>query len=361
MKIKFLFAFLAVSMMVLAACSGGGSGSPSGKQVAGNEVPETGVIRWNSGTSGNVLVTIANTMGYFKEYGLTVEEIPATAIANAMMLLSTGQVDVVSNSGTSNPLQQIASGVDLVSFGGHMVTGAMPVVARKGTKWNGPQDLIGKRFACNPVYFAFTGAIMDLGYSNPLEVVDWVIYSSYPDALAALVRGEVDYALMGTGENYAVQNMDEVEIVTYHSAVMPNYSCCRMVSRREFLEKNPTTVKLMLKALIRAQRWYEAHREESVELQAKVMGVPNEYVAAYMLNRERYVVSVDPLKNSVVRAWNILAKTGFLADDAKNIDILNHIDTKLFETALNEVTKEFGNEDPEFYKKMQTFFEEQNK
>ncbi|MCQ5146816.1 hypothetical protein NE476_31595, partial [Enterocloster bolteae] len=33
-----------------------------------------------------------------------------------------------SNAGTSNPLQQIASGVDLTIFGGHMVEGCMPAL-----------------------------------------------------------------------------------------------------------------------------------------------------------------------------------------------------------------------------------------
>lgn len=64
-----------------------------------------------------------------------------------------------------------------------------------------------EKVAVNPSYFAFTGAVMDLGYENPLEVVDWEIYSDYNDALAAVVRGDVTYALMGTGQNLAVQDM----------------------------------------------------------------------------------------------------------------------------------------------------------
>ena len=81
------------------------------------DVPETKVVRWNYGTSGNVLVTIAQEKGYFKEYGIELEMISATANADAMALLSTNQVDIVSNSGTSNPLQLLASGVDITIFG----------------------------------------------------------------------------------------------------------------------------------------------------------------------------------------------------------------------------------------------------
>ena len=324
------------------------------------EVPETSVVRWNSGTSGNVLLTIAEEKGYLEDEGITIEYVDADANADAMTMLATGKVDIVSNSGTSNPLQQIASGVDLTIFGGHMVTGCMPVIAKKGTTWNGLEDLIGKKFACNPSYFAFTGAIMDLGYDEPLEAVEWVTYSNYNDALAAVVRGEVDYALMGTGQNYSVQNMDEVDIVCYQSDIMPNYSCCRVESQTKFLEENPITVKKIMKALLRAQNYYEDNKEEAVALHAKKINAEEDYVAAYMLD-SHYSVSVDPLQNSVVRAWEILDKTGFLDEKAKDIDILDHINTDLYMEALKEATEEYGKENPEFYERMKTFYNENNK
>lgn len=321
------------------------------------EVPETAIVRWNSGTSGNVLLTIAEKMGYFKEAGITLQEVPATSNADAMTLLSTGMVDVVSNSGTSNPLQQIASGVDLTIFGGHMVTGAMPIIAKKGTKWHGPQDLIGKKFACNPSYFALTGAIMNLGYEKPLEALDWVVITNYSDAIAAVVRGEVDYALLGTGQNYAVKNMDDVEIMCFQSDIMPNYSCCRMEASTEFVKKNPTTIKLILKALIRAQCYYEANKDIAASLHAEKIGVEREYVESFMFN-DHYLVHVDPLLKPVVRAWGILDATGFLNENAKNINIRDHVNTELYKEALKKATDEYGKEDPDFYKRMWQFFEE---
>lgn len=370
MKKKMLAMLLVLSLpMCLTGCGGskGTSGSePVGSSVSEKEetgeegAPEKEVVKWNCGTSGNVLLTIADEKGYFKEEGIQIEYVEANANADAMTMLATGKVDVVSNAGTSNPLQQIASGVDLTIFGGHMVTGCMPVVAKKGTKWNGPEDLIGKKFACNPSYFAFTGAIMDLGYENPLEAVDWVTYTDYNDALAAVVRGEVDYALMGTGQNYAVKNMDGVDIMCYQSDIMPNYSCCRMECQTEFLKKNPNTLKCVMKALLRAQGYYEANKEEAVKMHAEKINADKEYVAAYMMDDVHYKVSVDPLKNSVVRAWGILGKTGFLGGKAKNIDILDHINTKLYVEALEEATAKYGDENPEFYDKMQVFYEENN-
>lgn len=333
-------------------------------EPAASGAPEQSVVKWNYGTSGNVLLTIAEEKGYLADEGISIEPVEATANADAMTLLATGKVDVVSNSGTSNPLQQIASGVPLTIFGGHMVEGCMPVVAKAGTEWNGIESFVGEKVAVNPSYFAFTGAVMDLGYDNPLEVVDWEVYKDYNDALAAVVRGDVKYALMGTGQNLSVQEMaknGEIDIVTYQSEVMPNYSCCRMEAQTDWVNNNPNTVKAIIRALLRAQSYYEANKEEAVKLHAAKIEATEEYVAAYMMDDEHYFVNVDPLRNSVIRAWDILDKTGFLDEKAKSIDINDHINTTLYEEALAEATEKYGSEAPDFYAAQKQFFEENDK
>ena len=369
-KLVALFMSLA---MVLAACSAQVANKTEGVPVAQNTpVAESEtetqtqvttnkkVVRWNYGGSGNVLVTIADEKGYFDELGIAIEPVSATANANTMALLATGKVDVVSNSGTTSPLQQIASGVDLTIFGGHMVNGAMPVVAKKGTEWKGIESFIGQDVAVNPTYFAFTGAVMNLGYDNPLEVVNWKVYSNYDEALAAVQRGEVKYALMGTEKNYAISQMDDIEIVSWHSEVMPNYSCCRLECQTSWFNQNKDTVKNVLKALIRAQSYFESHKDEAIELHAKKINATPEFVAAYMKN-SHYLVSVDPLKNSVERAWGILDKTGYLDENAKNIKLSDHLDTSLYEEALKEAEAAYGKEDPAFYERAKKFFNENDK
>lgn len=323
------------------------------------ETKKEDVIRWNSGTSGNVLITIAEEKGFFKDENIKIENVPATANADAMTMLSTGKVDVVSNSGTSNPLQQISSGVDLTIFGGHMLTGAMPIIAKKDTKWEGVQSLIGKKFACNPSYFALTGAVMDKGYDNPLKALEWVTYTNYSDAMSAVIKGEVDFALQGTGQNFAVKKMDDIKIVAYQSDIMPNYSCCRVESSTEYFKNNKDKLKRALKALIRAQEYYETHKEEAAILHAGKINAEVPYVNSYMQD-EHYRVHIDPLKKSVIRAWNILDKTGFLNEKAKNIDINKHIDTSLYKEALKEVMEKHYDENKSFYDGLNKFFNENN-
>ena len=239
-----------------------------------------------------------------------------------------------------------------------MVTGCMPIIAKKGTVWNGVQDFVGKKVAANPSYFALTGAVMDLGY-DPMNDVDWQVYTGYPEAMAAVVRGEADYALMGTGQVQAVKKSEDVDIMCFQSDIMPNYSCCRMLAQTDWLDKNPDLVEKLIVVLLRSQAYYEANKEEAVKIHAKAQGSDEAYVAAFMLD-DHYNVNVDPLKASVERAWGILDKTGFLDEQAKTIDIDEHINTELYKNALAEATEKYGSEYADFFDKQQSFFDEQN-
>ena len=324
--------------------------------------PEVSKVRLNWGGSGNILVALALENGYFAEEGIEIEFVPATNNNDMLTLLQSGQVDICTNAGTADPLAFIAAGADFTIFGGHMVQGCMPIIALPGTEWNGVESLVGEKIGIKPNYFAITGALMELGYDDPLAAADFQSLN-YNDALAALLRGEIKYALVGTSQNYPVQQLVEegkVEIVSWHGDVMPYYSCCRMEASTEFVNNNPNTIKAILRALLRAQCYYENNKEACPPVLAGIQGVDNAVVEAFMLN-EHYMPTLDPLRNGVVRAWNILDATGFLDENAKNIDINDHINTDLYEQALAECTELYGAEFPEFYKGAQDFFNEWNK
>ena len=318
---------------------------------------ETRVIRWGRGNSGNALVTIARKLGYFDEAGLTIEETPLDG-DSALSSLVGGHVDVLSNNGTNMPLRYISAGDKLTIFGGHMLTGCMPVIARKGTVWNGVEDLLGKKVASNAGVYAVSGPLMDKGH-DPKTEVEWVQIAVDSDKLAAVVNGRADYAVLGTGRMYAALSMkDQIEIMTYCSDLTPNYSCCRMETRDEFIQQNPTTIKLLLKCLIRAQCYYEAHKPEVVKMMAEELGTSEEYVAAYMMN-EHYRIHVDPIRKPVFRAWDYMDRLGVL-EKAEGVKLEEHINTELYKAALDEVIAEHKSEAPEFYDRMLAFYEENN-
>ena len=324
--------------------------------------PELNKIRLNWGGSGNILVALALEKGYLADEGIEIEFVPATNNNDMLTLLQSGQVDICTNAGTADPLAFIAAGADFTIFGGHMLQGCMPIIAKPGTEWNGVESLVGQKLGIKPNYFAITGALMEAGYEDPLSAAEFLPLS-YNDAVAALMRDEIKYALVGTSQNYPVKQLVEegqVEIVSWHGDVMPYYSCCRMESTTEFVQNNPNTIKAILRALLRAQCYFEANKEECPPILAGIQGVDNAVVEAFMLN-EHYMPTLDPLRNGIVRAWDILDKTGFLDENAKTIDINDHINTDLYEQALAECTELYGAEDPEFYARALEFYNEWNK
>lgn len=321
------------------------------------EKPEIGLIKWGRGNSGNILVTIAKEQGYFDEVGLKVEEIPMDNDGVFTAMLS-GQVDILSNFGTNTPLRLIAAGDKLTIFGGFMLTGCMPVIARAGTEWKGVEDLLGKKVAGNAGQYAVTGPLLDRGH-DPMREIEWVQISEDSDKLAAILNGTADYAIMGTDQNYSIQNMkDRIKVVAYCSDLTPNYSCCRMEARDKFVKDNPIAIKLLLKCLIRAQGYYESHKKENVSLMARQLGADEDYVSAYMLN-EHYRINVDPIRKPVLRAWDYMDRIGIL-EKKEGVNPEDHINVELYKAALDEVVAEHRSEDPEFYDRMVAFYNENN-
>lgn len=330
------------------------------KAEGGQEsVLEKDTVRLGSGTGVHILNAIAEEQGYLKDEGLTVEMVICESTDAAFTALSTGKVDVLSTYGTSFPLQYVGSGTDLTMFAGYMIEGCVPIIARTGTEWNGVEDLVGKKIASNPSEFAISGALLDLGY-EPLEDVEWVTnLDNHADRIEAVRSGEVDYASLGTTQNYNVEQTEDIETVAYFSDITPNYSCCRVEGMTEFVNDNPNTVKALLRAWMRALEYYQDHKDEAIVTTAKASDLPEEVVACYV-NNEHYNMNLDPFQKSIQRAWRYLGAIDFLSDEAEEIDINDHINTSLYKEALDECVEKYGKEDPEFYDEQMKIFEENN-
>ena len=280
--------------------------------------------------------------------------------SDALTALETGAVDVTSNQGTNNPLQFISTGSDFTIVGGYMLKG-MYLVAEKGTGFNGVEDFVGKKIAYAGVHPVVGMAMLDADIDPTDEKnVEWLTYSTNSDRLAAVAAGEADYAVLSGDQLFAVGNNPDLEITCWLDDLVPNYGCCRMNMKTEFVEKNPVTVKLLLKCLIRAEQYYRANTEECVSILAKDIDADEDYVAAYLLN-ENYISSVDPCKQAVVKTWDGMIKMGFIDEaDIENINIEDHINVDLYKKALDECVTEYRDEDPEFYDGRVEFFEANN-
>ena len=343
-------------LMLLCACSG--SEDDGGEKDAGTAVPETRVIHLALNDAGHIFNSIAESQGYLAEEGISVEYVRVNNDAEVFVGLRNGTIDVASNSGTNLPLHEISSGLDLTIFGGYLLTGCMPVFARVETEWNGIEDLIGSTMACEPNLYALTGPLLDMGY-DPVEQVNWYDTIDQNDRIAAVKNGDADFGLVGTALNYAVLQDPELKVVTYAADVLPEYSCCRVEAMSSWVRSNPNTVKALLRAWIRAMEYYETHHEEAVQLAVRQTGTSEETVRAY-LDNPRFELNIDPMKNSVVRAWDYMDRLGLLSDYAQRIRIDYNINTVLYKEALDECQSRYGQDDPKFYEKMQAQYSRNN-
>ena len=353
----------------LAACGGktgeSGAGSSSASESAGasesggseaekakaEEPQKTVRINWARDNSGNTFLELAIEKGWLKEEGIEITEKPFDASNDATTALLAGDIDIFSNYGTNGPLQTIASGENLQIIGGYMATGCMPIITRTDNpdEWKGVESLLGKTVAADASDYTIAGPLLEKGY-DPKTDVKWVHYPNYSDMTAAVIKGEADYAVVGTSRNFEISQQPKLKIVAYRSNLMPWYSCCRMVVTDKYLKENRDTMKKVIKTLLRAQAYYEAsdaNKEECKKILGKRMNVTEDYLNSYM-NNEHFRISVDPLK------------TGFLSDGWENIKVDDHIQTELYKEALDEAEKDYGSENPEFYKKMQDFYTEHN-
>lgn len=353
---------IAMTASLMVGCGSGDSGSDAEETNAEAEEGtdennlETDTVRLALAGSAHIFNAIAEEQGFLEDEGLTVEYVTCENSEGAFTSLSAGKVDILSNYGTNLPLQYIGSGTDLTMFAGYMLTGCMPVIAKAGTEWNGVEDLIGKTVACEPNVFAVTGPLLDLGY-DPLNDINWLNFDNHTDRIEAVRSGEADYAVLGTSMMYNVLQMDDIEIVSYCSDITPNYSCCRIETTTEWLENNPNTVKALLRAWIRAQEYYEDHKDEAKTIVAESIDASEDYVAAYMDN-EHYRLNIDPFKSSIERAWEYMLGLGLFDEGAEDINIDDHINTELYKEALDECVEKYYDEDPEFYDTMLATYEE---
>ena len=363
MKKRIIAALLVGAMATgLVACGNSSeSSSKEQKTESKEDKKESGdkdKIIWAKDNSGNTFLAIAEKKGWLEEDGIEVEEAPFDATNDALTALCGGQLDIISNYGTNTPLQNIAAGEDLVIIGGYMAQGCMPIVAKKGTEWNGLEDLIGKKVADVQTDITITKPLLEKGY-DPLNDIEWVEYPNYSDSLAAVLKGEVDYAVVGTSRNYEVAQNDGLEVMCYKSDNVPYYSCCRTVVTRKYLEENRDLLVKVMVDLLRGEQYYNANHDDALDIMVDYMGVDKAYCESYM-NNEHFKISNDPLRNAVIDTWNTLDKTGFLPDTAKDINIEDHIDTSIYEEALAQCIEKYGDEDPEFWNGLKTFFDEHN-
>jgi NitT/TauT family transport system substrate-binding protein len=80
---------------------------------------------------------------------------------------------------------------------------------------------------------------------------------------AAVLRGQVDIGLADVVSTLQLQEQGLVKLASW-SDFVPNMTTNFVTTRREFLDKNPQTVRAFMRGLLRAIRWAKANPDDAV-------------------------------------------------------------------------------------------------
>jgi NitT/TauT family transport system substrate-binding protein len=352
---SFLMAVSLVGCIVLAGCDKKGDADIQGVK------PAKKLDKVNVGylaSPEHLLYFVAKEKGFFEQEGIDAELFQFTNSAEGLNATVANKVDVGSF-GVSAPLAFTAKGADVVVIGGQN-SGACALVCapERYKELKNIKNYRGKKIASVRLSTAdviFRGALLDAGIDWRKGDATMIELESPAATMEALKKGRVDAALIWT-PFVAMAEDHGVKIAMYITELFENNVCCRQAVMRSSLENNPELWGRFMAALIKAYDFYQTNHEETIDTIAKYVKVDKKY-----LEKETYaadatmVCSPDPLKKSVNKYWDIMKKTGFIKTD---IDINDHIDTKIYKSALYRLIGEYpGNKN---YARLAADFEANN-
>lgn len=355
MKLKKLFAVLAISAVAIFALAGCSSNTE--EAGAGTDAPQDTlkVSVAAQPNSGQVFQYMAEAHGFLEEEGVEVEMQYINNGTDAFSALSAGQVDILSTYGTGSPLIQIDNGQDFSIFGGYMIIGETPCFGKPETEWTDLKSFAGKkigitRFGTPDV--VLKGILYDEGI---LDQVEFIEYKKNQEVLQAVANGEVDFGATATG--YELQAADlGLEIKMWPDEYWPNHSCCRMVCGTKWLQENEEAAYRLLRAYLRAEEAMQGNEDEVVDLVVSNLDLDKATVESFVKS-EHMKYDTDPFKNSVVKMWDKMLAIGYATHP--DLDITQHINTEVYERALTSLVEDYP--DSQFFQDKVKQFEENNK
>lgn len=306
--------------------------------------------------NGAPLAFLAEDAGLFKKAGVNVELIPFASSPDGLNALNSGKIDVAVTFGTCAPLTFIGKGADFVIIGGHL-TGGHSIAAKPSVaaKFKSIKDFRGLTVASPRMYTAdiiFRGALAKAGLSigNQVKVIE---VKNGPASLEALKAGKVDAAVLVYGDNGSATRAG-FKILRWSNDLFPNHPCCRLVAKRVTVHRRQKDLTAFLKAMIQAERIKDTDPKRFVSTWSKRQNIA--FARSKEILLEPHILfSVDPNEKGVVRMWNYMKSIGYLRT---NVDIHRNINTALYKTALDDLTKQ--NPSDKFYHKLQARFKAQN-
>ncbi|MGE7981487.1 ABC transporter substrate-binding protein [Solibacillus sp. NPDC093137] len=298
-KFKHIFTLLILTML-LVACGNEkeevSSSSAKGAEVEKKELTLMGV----RDAQISAAQIIAEKQGYFEAEGVKVKNhlIENGPEMGSMIAGGSAPISLMSN---FLPLTITASDVNVkVVAVLDQMAGTQAMVSRPGLKLESAKDLEGLKVGMPngaEVYYAINSMGEELGVD--VSKIDYINLAP-SDGLVALQRGDIDalaawepfitkgtqaggeFILSGRQSNLP-EKQGEVNWLSVHST---------LIATDDFLEKNPNTIKALIRALKKGTDFINDNREEAVKILSPELRLTEEELSEIM-NRNFYSMEVD--------------------------------------------------------------------
>ena len=310
-------------------------------------------------STAHLLGFVAKEEGYFEEEGLDVTLTLFSSAAELSSGLESDKLDVAFI-GSVPSLTFQSQGHDLTIFGGAMTNGHGYVIKPQyveGLKEWDVSILKGRNVASvkNSVQDAELQILLkDKGIETGegKDKVNIVYFDSQKDAYNALQNDTIDavsayspYTSLAESQGYnSVYRCSEQEI-------LKNQPCCRQVASTAALKKYPNSYKAFERALIKAYKFTQENKEQTVKDVKKYIDIDEKLINTEVYGG--YGTSVpDPDKKGTAALKDSIVELGYTED----YDIDKLYNTDIYKEALADLIKE--NPDDKVYADLQKHFDE---
>lgn len=336
--------------------------------------------------TGNIRIAIdilAQQLGYFKEEGVTVEEVNLGGMDALTAINSAdGNLDILTT-GFVADLQAIGSGYDLTVIGGTAVEGGA-IITKKGNadQYKDAGTILNfdaiksaklglqrneAAWVITRQYLLDNGVAEDEIKAIEDEATGNIAYYADQTAVAqAIQKDEVNLAFLPL--EYALLYADayDLEVVAKAGDLQENYVCCREVTSKARLADKKDAFVAYEKARIRAFEYYkqgetdDSVRQDVVNIVASWSGKETDYVDTYLYGGvTKY--ATDPNTAGIVKYVEAANNSGLLQSagiDFSTYDIKQNVDSSVYGQAITELAD--ANPDNTFYASLLEQFNQDN-
>lgn len=292
-------------------------------------------------TTGHVLTFVAQEEGFFARQGLNVELSLFPNSADGYNALTAGKLDVIAM-GSTAPAVYIAKGIDLRYIGGLMGEGAAAITRPENSQkytnissWRGT-TIATVRMSTGDVIYRNALKSAGIDYARDVTIQE---LSSPSAVLDAVKSGKADIGVVWLPYQQVAASQG-LSIVSYGDQYYDGHPCCRFVVTNSTLQQNRDVYVRFQKALIQAYAFAGNNKEKTVTDVAKYASF-NQSIIYDSIYSPHFDYSPDPNKKAIEQWWQMMNNLGYISSTA-NID--SYIDTSVYKQALDEMIKEYPND-----------------